>query len=430
MADISTINSFANYYGRLYGADGTFQDNNKWSALNFPKRNYHEDVEPISLYTPQGNKISTYVPFILRPPMDVSIPKTTDKNSDYCNRKESDEMGENGEVRRSVKCNWPLYGGSKFQQFCSEQNATDYYAMRMLQTSEKYNDLLQILFNSISSANNPMSASVEWQSVFCSNSTEQIMRFIMLKVAAGVNNIPGMHKNGNWQVEQFHYTDANVYQYADNSGQIFYKVLFNLYNPLRSTSTMVECNLAIQSGPDQNSTELVLLYMGFINDNTDKNKYGGFNLPRHDKFGNMIAVNTNIAPSEIEWSYGNTLLKQKFNQYGFYGNEDYAGLENIDVVADVSDTLKNKISLIEGKADSYLMPAGKVNFTGFLSKDPPVFKEADGNPATVYDDSIIYNSPMMLEKNGNNLVLPNNFKTTINNKMSFQPNSFPVYSIT
>ena len=63
------------------------------------------------------------------------------------------------------------------------------------------------------------------------------MNWLMEKVAEAVSVIPEMHKNGPWKVERFFWTDAKMFNYIDSSGNTFYRILFNLFNPLRSDSS-------------------------------------------------------------------------------------------------------------------------------------------------------------------------------------------------
>ena len=57
---------------------------------------------------------------------------------------------------------------------------------------------------------------IEWSAVFCSSNSEAIMSYIMLKVAESVLKIPEMYHNGSWKIEQFQYTDPDIYQFIDS----------------------------------------------------------------------------------------------------------------------------------------------------------------------------------------------------------------------
>ena len=50
------------------------------------------------------------------------------------------------------------------------------------------------------------------------------MNFIMKKVAEAVAVLPQLNKNGSWKSEQFHWTDATMYQLFSND-DLYYKVL-------------------------------------------------------------------------------------------------------------------------------------------------------------------------------------------------------------
>jgi hypothetical protein len=86
------------------------------------------------------------------------------------------------------------------------------------------------------------------------------MNWLMQRVAIAVEKIPQMHKNGSWKIERFYWTDARLYNYMDNLGNTFYRVLFNLFNPLRSVGTEVEA--VIYRTKDG---KLMVPYMGFVN---------------------------------------------------------------------------------------------------------------------------------------------------------------------
>ncbi len=352
-------------------------------------------MDNIKLYKEDGTILGGYVPFIIRPLDNVQVPRDLKRDNDI------------------YKCSWPLNAGSKFQQWCSEENAIDYYAMRPNITPDTYNNWLQILFNRIAPKKmrfkNP-----KWSSIFCDNSREQLMNFIMIKVAEEVSKIPEMHKNGSWKYEQFHWTDADIYQFIDENNNVYYNILFNLYNPLRSISTQVECTLLI--------TDIItIVYMGFVNNTRDKSDI--FPIDTFSTKTNKIIVKNDLNElkndnSVVDWNYANTLLKQEFNQYGFYNNDNNIKLKQFGI----SDTMKNKINQISNKSNSYLLPAGKVNYTGVVEN-----KVINSNiPRVVEDNYVIFNSPLELVNKDGNLVSVNKFNGTINKGKSFVPKNYPI----
>ena len=140
----------------------------------------------------------------------------------------------------------------------------------------------------------------------------------------------------------------------------------------------------------------------------------GFNVARAGA-NQQIVINTDPEPTPVDWLYANTLLDQEFNKYGFYDQEN-----NVNIVkASVPDSLKSQINNFEKKSSSYLLPAGRVGFTGLVGKpgssgNEYVLKPNNGIPQTVADvPTIIYNTQLLLQKqkmskdlNGSNL----NFK--------------------
>ena len=51
----------------------------------------------------------------------------------------------------------------------------------------------------------------------------------MKKIALAVENMPEMKRNGPWKTERFYETDVQLYQYVSETGQVYFKVIFNLY---------------------------------------------------------------------------------------------------------------------------------------------------------------------------------------------------------
>jgi len=215
---------------------------------------------------------------------------------------------------------------------------------------------------------------------------KRVMKWLMQKVAIGVDKIPQMKKNSSWGNEQFHYTDDQMYAFStDNNKGSVYKIVFNLYNPLRSTSTMVE---AVVISPADKG--YVLAKMNFVNkgewDTTNPNlpeAMKGYNLGRSN--GDLVIdINSPNLPSSslLKWNYGNTLNIQEFNEFGFY--EDG---KNVEISGGVPESLKAAISQHEGKM---LLDCATTRFTGIGSESGEVVR-VNGVPKLVKNNpSLIY----------------------------------------
>ncbi len=351
------------------------------------------DTQPIRLFNQYGGIVNGYVPFIIRPLDNVQVPRDFKRGS------------------FEEKCDWPLFGGSKYQKWCSEDNAMNYYAMQPILNPDNYNEGLKKLFKivvgnngvywagnngeSIGGSNNIPKNSLT--TVNCGSGTNKIMSYIMTEVAKAVMKIPEFQKNSSWKVDQFHNTDPTFYSFLSPQGVFYYIVLFNLYNPLRSISTMVEAVVLVDTtGP----SDPLIVYFDFIN------KFDWKMDGTNGLLGEYSGISTNFndpMPTDVQWNYGNTLLKQEFNQYGFYepGN-------NVGIKGGVPESLKNTIKNIENNDPSYLIPAGKAAFTGVINS-PGSFdykkmlivpnngtvRNVNSNPNPVYE------MPLELDKSGN-----------------------------
>ena len=85
----------------------------------------------ISLQNQYGGPIGTYRIPLIRPMDTVAVPHDIKRGS-------VEEL-----------CRWPVYAGSKFQQWCSEDNAMKFHAMRPIVNSDQYTENLSILFDTI-----------------------------------------------------------------------------------------------------------------------------------------------------------------------------------------------------------------------------------------------------------------------------------------
>jgi hypothetical protein len=329
-----------------------------------------------------GSISNGYQPFIIRP-------------NDYTGYKKTTFDG--------TACSWPCYAGSKHQNWCNESDAIDYFAMRPLVKPKTYNGWLTNLFNHIIVPGNTVSKILDSKLVpkmFCGNGQidgqpqpfdeidqkKMVMKWLMERIAQAVPKIPQMNKNSSWKTEQFHYTDDEMYAFStDNNKGSVYKLIFNLYNPLRSTATLVE---AVVVSP--NDKGFVLVKMGFVNkgewDTDNPNLQGamkGYNLPRAN--GDLVMDINPGLPIETtqEWNYGNTLNVQRFNEFGFYDNNG----KNVEIKGGVPQSLK---AAIKQSGNQMLPDCGVTKFTGINSETDKVVrnngiaKVVKNNPNLIY----------------------------------------------
>ncbi len=297
----------------------------------------------------------------------------------------------------SESCNWPTYAASKYQKWCNEDDAINYYGMRPLVTPDTYNGWLKILFDHLVRPGHEVSNLLHADlipRVFCESTVDNygseetvVMKWLMQQIALAVSKIPQMKRNGPWKYEQFHHTDVQFYAFSAMAGQVessVYKILFNLYNPLRSTSTLIECVII----NPQNTSKFVIAKMDFVNSGewkgSEENSFSGltgFNLGS-PKTAQAIHLDTPGLPpvSAQDWNYGNVLQKQQFNEFGFYE----PGL-NVEVTAGVPESLKEKLSAC---SNTMLMTSETTKYSG-LGVNGPV--PINGMPHMVKSDpSLIY----------------------------------------
>jgi hypothetical protein len=336
----------------------------------------------------KGNRIQTiksdgvvlggYAHSIIRPFDSVHVPR------DFAN----------GE-----RCNWPTYAASKYQKWCNEEDAINYYGMRPLVTPDTYNGWLTTMFNHLVNPGHEVSKLLNADltpRVFCNTTADNygseetvVMKWLMQQIAIAVSVLPQMKKNGPWKYEQFHHTDVQFYAFsAIASGQesAVYKILFNLYNPLRSTATLIEC---VVINP-QNSGNFIIAKMDFVNSGEWKlsnenspSAMMGFNFGT-PKTAQSINLNTSGLPdgSNQDWNYGNVLQKQQFNELGFYEPG-----QNVQVKAGVPDSLRERLNAC---SSTMLMTAETPKYSGLNSNNVPV--RPNGMPHMVKSDPLlVYN---------------------------------------
>lgn len=394
---VKSLNGPKNNVYQQFSADGSVESNQFWnqSPLKWPTVPQPNDAR-------NGGPIyerKLYQPSIIRPIDSVMVPRSISRGS---------FAGE--------KCNWPCYAGSKYQEWCSEEDAINYHAMRPLVEPDTYNKWLQKLFFTVTKGSKvPQFNENIWSAVFCQNTKKDLMNFLMKKVAEAVSLIPEMHKNGSWGYEQFHWTDAKVFQYLESNNQMFYKILFNLYNPLRSVSTEVYTVISVSGA---NNQDLNVRYMGFVNQlewkmNGQKiDGISGYNMANAGE-NPQINVETEVEgpePTALGWNYGNTLVQQEFNKQGFYENG-----ANVEIRAGVPDSLKQKIQNFSEKSNSYLFGCATSRFSGndvskdFENKNSEFSNQRySGTPQSLMNNpTTVFGIPLDLKQNENGSIRQN-----------------------
>ena len=208
-------------------------------SLNFPSlkssfpynkilpSGYNDDY--IGLIKSDGVVVGGYMPQILRPFDTVSANPVPGSD-----------------------CKWPCYSDKKYQNWCSEENAINYHAMRPLVTPHKYNELLKKMFKRMidnkpgKGPNSQFPRDDQYEqlntAVFCTETQESLMAWLMQKVALQVSKMPEMQKNGPWKSEGFYETDVQMYQFMNPDSSTYFKIIFNLYNPLRICCYFSSCH--------------------------------------------------------------------------------------------------------------------------------------------------------------------------------------------
>jgi len=373
--------------------------NIKNDIVNFPKyktpqarvSNGARNSGPISLKTDGGlSTIAGYSPFILRPHLDVSVPRDITRNG----------------IKTS--CDWPSSAGSKYQEWCNPDVASDYYMMRENMAPRTYDQILQKMFNKVVKDSTGLDNTVDikynsdqWNAVDCGSGTnnKDVMSAIMTKIAIAVSDMPEMHHNGTYKYEQFHYTDPIMYKvYSGPADAIFYHVLFNLYNALRSVSSAVYATVQVKNN------DIAIYRFAYVNDKmwtaTDDEPGSGienFNIgPVGNKTSITLPHSSLEDPTEIEWLYGNTILHQEFNKHGFYNADTNLTLGKVGV----PDSLKERIRTNEKYNSGFLFEPGNVGYTGLQPTGPMNYKLANNNgkPHTITSiPTVIYGSQLVLD---------------------------------
>lgn len=404
----------------------------KVPETNFPQRlrtitnidNFSNNVGnqgPINLWKDGGRSpINGYNPFIIRTPNNVKVPRDITTVDDKTGAKET------------MSCEWPSWSGGQFQEWTNEKVAMYEYQMRPIMEPKYYNQILMKMFNLIvynsTGLDNTQDipyGTADYGAVSCGSGTspDDIMKILMGHVANAVAEMPEMHRNGSYNTEQFHYTDPDMYKFMGPEDEIYYQILFNLYNPLRSVSTYVYATIQV------NDNKVFIYRLSFVNNklwtttedmpDVDSNgtRIENFNL---GPVGNrtISAVPHTLEPgvNTMPWLYANTLLDQQFNKYGFYDN--IGGVNNnIEITKiGVPDSLKQRISNVQKYSNTYLFEPATVAYNGIVpngigepdvppgSKRQTMYKlsENNGRPKTVLKNpSVIYGPQLHLEQKEN-----------------------------
>jgi hypothetical protein len=363
-------------------------------SLNFPSlktafpynkflpERYNED--DIGLIKSDGVIVGGYMPQIIRPFDSVTA-----------------------NPKPGSKCQWPCYSDRKFQQWCSEENAINYHAMRPLVSPGQYNNNLRRMFLAIIDKKGPFRGNGPQDdqyskvdgAVFCTESQQAIMSWLMQKIALQVTKMPEMQRNGPWKTERFYDTDVQMYQYVNPDSSTYFKVIFNLFNPLRSVSTMVYATVYIVNGDPS------LVDMDFINNQSmddfmaPQNGFGpitGHNVGTsfESTGGGMDIIQpeplgfTNTPegqqmwedfykkdPNDFDWNYMNTLEVQKFNKEGFYSNVPG---DNIKIEGGVPESLKKALRT-SGCKEANLMSCMTPGYTGITGPSAKSMNESKGS---------------------------------------------------
>lgn len=347
-----------------------------------PER-YNED--DIGLIKSDGVVVGGYMPQIIRPFDTVTANPSKDSN-----------------------CKWPCYSDKKFQEWCSEENAINYHGMRPLVSPGQYNNNLRKLFQGIIDKMGPFKKGNDPQdnqyskvdtAVFCTESQKSMMAWLMQKIALQVSKMPEMQRNGPWKYEMFYDTDVQMYEYVNPDKSTYFKIIFNLFNPLRSVSSMVYATIYLINGNPS------LVDMDFINNESmddymaPQNGYGpisGHNInAAFDSVGggmDIIAPEplgfTNTPegqqmwedfykkdPNDFDWNYMNTLEVQKFNKEGFYSNVPG---DNIKIDGGVPESLKKALRTSSCK-EANLMSCVTPKYTGITAPSAKSMNDGKGS---------------------------------------------------
>lgn len=299
--------------------------------------------------------VGGYSHSILRPFDSVHVPK--------------DIRYSNG---KTEKCDWPLFAGGKYQEWCNEEVAIKYHAMRPIVSPDTYESWLVAMFGKLRSPKVPVVSDNLAPNMFC-GSQGDVMRWLMGRVGAVVHELPQMQRNGSWKFEQFYETDTQFYSFLDqDNGYAVYKIIFNLYNTLRSISTLVNCVIV------NDGKELLVQSIGFVNDPKGQ-VYDGYEFGS-PKYG--VGTMPGLHNDEFGWNYGNTLETQKFNEVGFFDP-----LRNVSIEGGIPDSLRAPMAKCN---TSMLMLPETINLTGIDPNTRQPIKNTGQPQWVLADRGVVY----------------------------------------
>jgi hypothetical protein len=123
-----------------------------------------------------------------------------------------------------------------------------------------------------------------------------------------------------------------------------------------------------------------------VSTETDEGSVPGYNVGIAGK-NSQINIDTpveQIIPTDVTWNYGNTLLDQQFNKYGYY-DPGY----NVSIEGGIPDSLRKQINNFENTSNEYLFKPGNVKLN---PEGVPVMVNA------LYDPIYHIKSPTNIEK--------------------------------
>jgi len=292
---------------------------------------------------------SLYSPFILRPPDSVHLPNDY-RRPNYIENTATVDHYDSEVSCKSTACQ----AGANVQSWCKPEVATDYYAMRPIITIEKYDQWLRELFNELkgfTTKTNIVNGQIdEWKitsyndvpkvheppydlvnkafqqydpKTFVDEETATI-NWLMKAIAGAVTKLPAMHHNGSWKKEEFHHTDVKFYaSFITKDTKIignYYNIVFNLYNALRSTSTIVSCNVGMYQPSLNTAYKWALGTDDPSGYNIENNGGKSLQIDINPDTGincNSITKTCASDPQPIKWLYGNSLEIPEYNMHGF-----------------------------------------------------------------------------------------------------------------
>ena len=201
-------------------------------------------------------------------------------------------------------CLFPFTNNKKYNT-CNKEVAVYQYADRMIMTADEYLIMIKKLLNDLSKKNINVAniTNDKLKEIYYNGDRAYITDFLNREINKLIQSNDYLQHNGSWKYEYFNTSDPNIWYYkidnydkkiknAPNTFNLF-KIIYTLYNPLRSAST--SCLVFIT----EISNKLDIQYTTFVNDN-DNNKIQD-NLKE-------------IPPEALEFSFLDTLAQEDFDK--------------------------------------------------------------------------------------------------------------------